>query len=144
MRLQGLLETLDKGVKIDVFDVNTYKHLGRYDGKNNFAEVLNHVKVSKVDITLVDDIDILVDFQPTRYLSSFDSDVLYNEYYEWKKEVVGIEIQTIESNYGTLYVQENYARTFHDFIREVIYNDKDFIDYVMFDLDDFDKKRLSL
>ena len=101
-------------------------------------------KVIKVDITLVDDIDVIVDFQPTRYLSSFDSDVLYNEYYEWRKEIVGVEIQTVESNYGTLYVQDNYARTFHDFIREVIYNDKDFINYVMFDLDDFDKKRLSL
>ena len=142
MRLQSLLAVLNEGVNIVVSDSNTNKYLGRYDGKNSFAEVLNHVRVAKVDVVLANEMDIAVDFQPTRYFSSFDSDILYNEYYEWKKEVVGIEIQTLESDYGTLYVQDEYARTFHDFIREVIYNDQEFINYVLDNLETFDEKRI--
>lgn len=143
MKLQSLLATLNEGVNIDVFDSNTDKHLGRYDGKNSLTEVLNHVRVIKVDIVPINDINITVDFQPTKYLDSFDSDVLYNEYYEWKKEVVGIEIQTLESNYGTLYIQDWYARKLYDFIMEVIYNDQDFINYVLDNLETFDEKRIN-
>ena len=143
MKLQSLLATLNEGVNIDVFDSNTDKHLGRYDGKNSLSEVLNHVRVIKVDIVPINDINITVDFQPTKYLDSFDSDILYNEYYEWKKEVVGIEIQTLESNYGTLYIQDGHARKLYDFIMEIIYNDQDFINYVLDNLETFDEKRIN-
>ena len=144
MRLQELLATLNEGVNIDVFDKNTDKHLGRYDGKNSLAEVLNYVKIIKIDLVLTNEIDITVDFSTTRYFSSFNIDVLYNEYYEWYKDVIGIEIQTVESDFGTLYIDGNgNARTYYNFMQDVVYKDQTFSEYVLDNLEKFEEIRNS-
>lgn len=140
MRLQELLAVFGENTKVEVFDKNTNCHLGKYDGKESFAEVLNHIKVFKAT-AIADELDVEVDFNPLKYFNSFPKVVAKN-YIIWKSKthILG----TYESDYGTMYLDtENYLHTLDGFIYNVIVKDEEFIEYVINSLEKFDEERLN-
>lgn len=143
MRLQSLLAVLKEGTKVSVVDTFTNIELGRYDDKNSFAEVLNHIQVESAE-PIADELDVAVKFDALRYFrsSSKFSKLIAKNYILWKADthILG----TYESDYGTMYLDtDNYLHTLDNFICKVITKDDDFVEYVMKNLEKFDEERLA-
>lgn len=143
MRLQNLLSVLNKNTKVNVSDVYTNNLLGKYDGKNAFAEVLNHLHVEVVDVMSEDLLEVAVKFDHLKYFNSFPK-VVATLFIEWLEKEEHIKLQKVESDYGMLYVDiDSYAHSVDSFITNVVARHDNFVDYVLTHLDVIDEERLA-